>query len=237
MNDEHIVSSFDRDLAELNQMVARLGGLAEQQFAAAIDALENRNASSIETIVSNDAELDQLEKDLNDRAIEVIATRGPMATDLRRILSAVKIAAVLERVGDYAKNIAKRSLVIISDETNRSDTISVGRIADIVQGMLREALDAYATANADLAMEVWERDQEVDELYTSLHGDLLGVIAKGAEEASVSSHFLFIAKNIERIGDHTTAVAEQVYFQVHGEMPSEERPKANAISEASDIED
>ena len=234
MNDEHIVSSFDRDLAELNQMVARLGGLAEQQFAAAIDALENRNASSIETIVSNDAMLDQLEKDLNDRAIEVIATRGPMATDLRRILSAVKIAAVLERVGDYAKNIAKRSLVIISDETNRSDTISVGRIADIVQGMLREALDAYATANAEWAMEVWERDQEVDALYTSLNSDLLSVIASGSEEASGSSHFLFIAKNIERIGDHTTAVAEQVYFQVHGEMPSEERPKADAISGAND---
>ena len=234
MNDEHIVSSFDRDLAELNQMVARLGGLAEQQFAAAIDALENRDASSIEAIVSKDAELDQLEKDLNDRAIEVIATRAPMATDLRRILSAVKIAAVLERVGDYAKNIAKRSLVIISDETNRSDTISVGRIADIVQGMLREALDAYATSNADLAMDVWERDQEVDALYTGLNSDLLGVIASGSEEANVSSHFLFIAKNIERIGDHTTAVAEQVYFQVHGEMPSEERPKADAISGAND---
>ena len=234
MNDEHIVSSFDRDLAELNQLVARLGGLAEQQFAAAIDALENRDASSIEAIVSKDAELDQLEKDLNDRAIEVIATRAPMATDLRRILSAVKIAAVLERVGDYAKNIAKRSLVIISDESNRSDTISVGRIADIVQGMLREALDAYATSNADLAMEVWERDQEVDALYTSLNSDLLGVIASGSEEANVSSHFLFIAKNIERIGDHTTAVAEQVYFQVHGEMPSEERPKADAISGAND---
>ena len=234
MNDEHIVSSVDRDLAELNQMVALLGGMAEQQFAAAIDALENRNASSIETIITKDGELDQLEKDLNDRAIEVIATRAPMATDLRRILSAVKIASVLERVGDYAKNIAKRSLVIISDETNRSDTISVGRIADIVQGMLREALDAYATSNADLAMEVWERDQEVDALYTSLNSDLLGVIASGSEEANVSSHFLFIAKNIERIGDHTTAVAEQVYFQVHGEMPSEERPKADAISGAND---
>ena len=234
MNDEHIVSSFDRDLAELNQMVARLGGLAEQQFAAAIDALENRDASSIEAIVSKDAELDQVEKDLNDRAIEVIATRAPMATDLRRILSAVKIAAVLERVGDYAKNIAKRSLVIISDETNRSDTISVGRIADIVQGMLREALDAYATSNADLAMDVWERDQEVDALYSGLNSDLLGVIASGSEEANVSSHFLFIAKNIERIGDHTTAVAEQVYFQVHGEMPSEERPKADAISSGND---
>ena len=100
--------------------------------------------------------------------------------------------------------------------------------------MLREALDAYATSNADLAMDVWERDLEVDALYTSLNNDLLGVIASGSEEASVSSHFLFIAKNIERIGDHTTAVAEQVYFQVHGEMPNEERPKADAISGSDD---
>jgi phosphate transport system protein len=104
MTDSHIVSSFDRDLADLNQLVARLGGLAEQQFAAAIDALENRDASSIDAIVAGDSELDQLEQDLNDRAIEVIATRAPMATDLRSILSAVKIASVLERVGDYAKN-------------------------------------------------------------------------------------------------------------------------------------
>lgn len=230
MTDSHIVSSFDRDLADLNQLVARLGGLAEQQFAAAIDALENRDASSIDAIVAGDSELDQLEQDLNDRAIEVIATRAPMATDLRSILSAVKIASVLERVGDYAKNIAKRSHVIINEETNRSDTISLARIADIVQGMLGQALDAYATGNAEQAMEVWERDQEVDELYSSLHSDLLTVIANGVEQASVSSHFLFIAKNIERIGDHTTAVAEQVYFQVHGSMPTDERPKADLAS-------
>ena len=231
MNENHIVSSFDEDLAELNQLVARLGGLAEQQLAAAVDALENRDASSIDKIIAGDAELDQLEQDLNDRAIEVIAMRAPMATDLRSLLSAVKIATVLERVGDYSKNIAKRSLVIINEETNRAETISLARIANIVQGMLRQALDAYATANADLAMEVWERDEEVDELYTSLHSDLLRVIASGQEQASVSSHFLFIAKNIERIGDHTTAVAEQVYFQVHGEMPPEERPKADASSQ------
>ncbi|MDB2523625.1 phosphate signaling complex protein PhoU [Alphaproteobacteria bacterium] len=231
MTDSHIVSSFDRDLADLNQLVARLGGLAEQQFAAAIDALENRDASSIDAIVAGDSELEQ---DLNDRAIEVIATRAPMATDLRSILSAVKIASVLERVGDYAKNIAKRSHVIINEETNRSDTISLARIADIVQGMLRQALDAYATGNAEQAMEVWERDQEVDELYSSLHSDLLRVIASGAEQASVSSHFLFIAKNIERIGDHTTAVAEQVYFQVNGSMPADERPKVDIVGDPTD---
>jgi phosphate transport system protein len=234
MTDSHIVSSFDRDLADLNQLVARLGGLAEQQFAAAIDALENRDASSIDAIVAGDSELDQLEQDLNDRAIEVIATRAPMATDLRSILSAVKIASVLERVGDYAKNIAKRSHVIINEETNRSDTISLARIADIVQGMLGQALDAYATGNAEQAMEVWERDQEVDELYSSLHSDLLTVIANGVEQASVSSHFLFIAKNIERIGDHTTAVAEQVYFQVNGSMPADERPKVDIVGDPTD---
>ena len=234
MTDSHIVSSFDRDLADLNQLVARLGGLAEQQFAAAIDALENRDASSIDAIVAGDSELDQLEQDLNDRAIEVIATRAPMATDLRSSLSAVKIASVLERVGDYAKNIAKRSHVIINEETNRSDTISLARIADIVQGMLGQALDAYATGNAEQAMEVWERDQEVDELYSSLHSDLLTVIANGVEQASVSSHFLFIAKNIERIGDHTTAVAEQVYFQVNGSMPADERPKVDIVGDPTD---
>lgn len=233
MTDSHIVSSFDRDLADLNRLVARLGGLAEQQFAAAIDALENRDVSSIDDIIAGDSALDRLEQELNDRAIEVIATRAPMARDLRSILSAVKIASVLERVGDYAKNIAKRSRVIIQEETNRSDTISLARIADIVQGMLRQVLDAYATGNAEQAMDVWARDQEVDALYSSLHGDVLAVIAKGAEQASVSSHFLFIAKNIERIGDHTTAVAEQVYFQVHGSMPTDERPKADLASGAS----
>lgn len=230
MTDSHIVSSFDRDLADLNRLVARLGGLAEQQFAAAIDALENRDVSSIDDIIAGDSALDRLEQELNDRAIEVIATRAPMARDLRSILSAVKIASVLERVGDYAKNIAKRSRVIIQEETNRSDTISLARIADIVQGMLRQVLDAYATGNAEQAMDVWTRDQEVDALYSSLHGDVLAVIAKGAEQASVSSHFLFIAKNIERIGDHTTAVAEQVYFQAHGSMPTDERPKADLAS-------
>lgn len=233
MTDSHIVSSFDRDLADLNRLVARLGGLAEQQFAAAIDALENRDVSSIDDIIAGDSALDRLEQELNDRAIEVIATRAPMARDLRSILSAVKIASVLERVGDYAKNIAKRSRVIIQEETNRSDTISLARIADIVQGMLRQVLDAYATGNAEQAMDVWARDQEVDALYSSLHGDVLAMIAKGAEQASVSSHFLFIAKNIERIGDHTTAVAEQVYFQVHGSMPTDERPKADLASGAS----
>lgn len=237
MNDKHIVSSFDRDLAELNQMVAQLGGMAEQQLAAAVDALENRRSDDLETIISTDQELDNLEFTINERAIEVIAMRSPMATDLRRIVAALKVGAVLERIGDYAKNIAKRTKVIIAEERNTANSISVARMADAVQQMLNQVLDAYATGNAELAMDVWDRDQEVDQMHTSLYSEVLSNMGSGDDMAAVHSHFLFIAKNIERIGDHTTSVAEQVYFLVHGVMPGDERPKADAASEAqaSDI--
>jgi len=230
MNDKHIVSSFDRDLAELNQMVARLGGMAEQQLAAAVEALESRSADKLETIIKTDQDLDELEFTINERAIEVIAMRSPMATDLRRIVAALKVGAVLERVGDYAKNIAKRTRVIIDEERDARDSISVARMAGEVQQMLNQVLDAYATGNAELAMEVWDRDQEVDQMHTGLYSEVLQKMSHAGDMAAVHSHFLFIAKNIERIGDHTTTVAEQVYFLVHGAMPGDERPKADAAS-------
>ena len=232
MNDKHIVSSFHRDLAELNQIVARLGGMAEQQLAAATQALETRSAAKLDEIISFDQELDDLEFTINERAIEVIAIRSPMATDLRRIVAALKVGAVLERVGDYAKNIAKRTRVIIDEERDARDSISVARMAGEVQQMLNQVLDAYATGNAELAMEVWDRDQEVDQMHTSLYSDVLKRMSNGGDMAAVHSHFLFIAKNIERIGDHTTTVAEQVYFLVHGVMPGDERPKADEASSA-----
>ena len=232
MNDKHIVSSFDRDLADLNQMVARLGGMAEQQLAAAVEALETRNAAKLDKIISFDQELDDLEFTINERALEVIAIRSPMATDLRRIVAALKVGAVLERVGDYAKNIAKRTRVIIDEERDARDSISVARMAGEVQQMLNQVLDAYATGNAELAMEVWDRDQEVDQMHTGLYSEVLGKMSQAGDMAAVHSHFLFIAKNIERIGDHTTTVAEQVYFLVHGVMPGDERPKADEASSA-----
>ena len=232
MNDKHIVSSFDRDLAELNQMVARLGGMAEQQLAAAIEALENRATDRLEAIITTDQELDELEFTINERAIEVIAMRSPMATDLRRIVAALKVGAVLERIGDYAKNIAKRTRVIVAEERDPRDGISVARMAGEVQQMLNQVLDAYASGNAELAMEVWDRDQEVDQMHTGLYSEVLKKMSHGGDMAAVHSHFLFIAKNIERIGDHTTTVAEQVYFLVHGVMPGDERPKADEASSA-----
>lgn len=239
MDNKHIVSSFDRDLAELNQMVARLGGMAEQQLAAAIETLETRNGENIDMIIDMDKELDVLEFAINERAIEVIAMRSPMATDLRRIIAALKVGAVLERIGDYAKNIAKRTRVIIAEEARPDDGISVARMSDAVQKMLNQVLDAYATGDAELAMEVWDRDQEVDQMHTGLYSDLLGKMQGATDMAAVHSHFLFIAKNIERIGDHTTSVAEQVYFLVHGAMPGDDRPKADTASttQGSDIQE
>lgn len=231
MEDQHIVSSFDRDLGELNSIIAQLGGLAEQQLARAIEATETRNAAPIDAIIAGDQALDDLEFQVNERAIEIIAIRSPMAGDLRRIIAALKIASVLERIGDLAKNIAKRGRTIIETESDRKTGVSFERMAVLVQQMLNQVLDAYATSNADLAMDVWDRDQEVDQIHTSLYGELLNGMSASPDQAAVGSHFLFIAKNLERIGDHTTNIAEQVHFLVHGSMPNDNRPKADQTSE------
>lgn len=226
----HIVASFDEDLAELKTMLARLGGLAEKQLADATDALERRDVKNIDEIIARDALLDEMEFNLNERGIEIIALRAPVARDLRRIIVTIKVAAVLERIGDYAKNIAKRSRVIIEHENNKSDNVSLSRMATLVQQMLNQVLDAYASGDADLAMEVRDRDMEVDRLHTSLFGEILASMSEGPEQVSAGSHLLFIAKNIERIGDHTTGIAEQIFFLKNGQYPTDERPKADKSS-------
>lgn len=226
----HIVASFDDDLAELNTMLARLGGLAEKQFADAIDALERRDIQNIDEIIARDAELDEVEFALNERGIEIIALRAPVARDLRRVIVTLKVASVLERIGDYAKNVAKRSRVIIEHENSKSDNVSLARMAGLVQQMLNQVLDAYVSGDADLAMDVRDRDIEVDRLHTSLFREMLERMSENPDQVSASSHLLFIAKNIERIGDHTTGIAEQIFFLKNGQYPSDERPKADKSS-------
>jgi phosphate transport system protein len=226
----HIVASFDDDLAELNTMLARLGGLAEKQFADAIDALERRDIQNIDEIIARDAELDEVEFALNERSIEIIALRAPVARDLRRVIVTLKVASVLERIGDYAKNVAKRSRVIIEHENSKSDNVSLARMAGLVQQMLNQVLDAYVSGDADLAMDVRDRDMEVDRLHTSLFREMLERMSENPDQVSASSHLLFIAKNIERIGDHTTGIAEQIFFLKNGQYPSDERPKADKSS-------
>ena len=226
----HIVASFDDDLAELNTMLARLGGLAEKQFADAIDALERRDIQNIDEIIARDAELDEVEFALNERGIEIIAFRAPVARDLRCVIVTLKVASVLERIGDYAKNVAKRSRVIIEHENSKSDNVSLARMAGLVQQMLNQVLDAYVSGDADLAMDVRDRDMEVDRLHTSLFREMLERMSENPDQVSASSHLLFIAKNIERIGDHTTGIAEQIFFLKNGQYPSDERPKADKSS-------
>jgi phosphate transport system protein len=230
MTGQHIVSAFDKDLTDLNHMVSRLGGLAERQLDAAVQALETRNTDNIDAIIAADKELDALEFELNERAIEVIARRSPMAKDLRHIVVALRVAANLERIGDYAKNIAKRSRVIIEQEVNIGDSVSVLRMSELVQQMINKVLDAYTTGDADLAMEVWESDMDVDQLHTSLFREILQQISQDPAHVSSSSQLLFVAKNIERIGDYATGIAEQIYFVKHGVMPDDERPKADNSS-------
>lgn len=230
MTGQHIVSAFDKDLTDLNHMVSRLGGLAERQLDAAVQALETRNTDNIDAIIAADKELDALEFELNERAIEVIARRSPMAKDLRHIVVALRVAANLERIGDYAKNIAKRSRVIIEQEVNIGDSVSVLRMSELVQQMINKVLDAYTTGDADLAMEVWESDMDIDQLHTSLFREILQQISQDPAHVSSSSQLLFVAKNIERIGDYATGIAEQIYFVKHGVMPDDERPKADNSS-------
>ena len=231
MNEKHIVSAFDRDLSELNDMVARLGMMARNQLATALAALATQTAGQIDTIVSGDAALDELEQVINERAIEIIAMRSPMATDLRRLVVALKVSSVLERIGDYAKNIAKRTGVIIAESSTEETAIFVN-IGAQVQSMLQDVMTAYTNGDADLAIRVWHSDRQVDEMHTRINLDLLQEMRKQAELTTVNAHFLFIAKNIERVGDHATSIAEQVYFLVHGTMPDDERPKADEASTA-----
>ena len=231
MDEKHIVSAFDRDLSELNDMVARLGVMARDQLAAALAALATHNASHIETIVSGDTALDELERTINERAIEIIAMRSPMATDLRRIVVALKVSSVLERIGDYAKNIAKRSRVIIGED-EASDTGLFVKVGALVQKMLQDVMTAYANNDAELAIQVWNSDQNVDAIHTQINQELLQDMREQSELTTVIAHFLFIAKNIERVGDHATSIAEQVHFLVHGTMPDDERPKADDASSA-----
>ena len=153
-----------------------------------------------------------------------------MAKDLRHIVVALRVAANLERIGDYAKNIAKRSRVIIEQEVNIGDSVSVLRMSELVQEMINKVLDAYTTGDADLAMEVWESDMDVDQLHTSLFREILQQISQDPAHVSSSSQLLFVAKNIERIGDYATGIAEQIYFVKHGVMPDDERPKADNSS-------
>ena len=226
----HIVSAFDQDFAALNDMLARLGGMAEAQLSNVMGAIEARKLDALDAIISGDKELDKIELDINEQALRLIALRAPMAQDLRRVLVSLKVAAALERIGDYAKNIAKRSKVIIPDTNYDVPMASILTMARLAQTMLNQVMDAYVAMDSDLAIDVWEQDIAIDQIHTALFQSLLELMATSGDRATIISHLLFTAKNIERVGDHVTNIAEQIYFVNHGKFPEDVRPKADTAS-------
>lgn len=219
----HTVKSFDDDIAQLRAVITRMGGLCETQIADAVDALMSRNIEAAQVVIEADKRLDQLEAEAEVLAVRIIALRAPLANDLREIVAALKIAGVLERIGDYAKNIAKRTTVV-SQSQPVAPAIIIPEMARAVVEMIRDTLDAFVDRDAVKALDLLSRDQQVDEFYNSLFRSLLTFMMENPHYITPSTHLLFVAKNLERIGDHATSVAEMVHFSVTGQRPAE-RPK------------
>ncbi|MEY8828319.1 phosphate signaling complex protein PhoU [Sedimentitalea sp. XS_ASV28] len=226
----HIASAFDRDLETVQAQIMKMGGLVEAAINAAARSLENRDEELAEQVRKNDKAIDGLEDLINEECARVIATRAPTAKDLRLVLSVTKISNNLERIGDYAKNIGKRTTVLSQIPPVNDSAGALRRMAREVEEMLEDALDAYVQRDVALAKHVIERDREVDQMYNALFREFLTFMLEDTRNITPCMHLHFIAKNIERMGDHVTSIAEQVIYLVTGERPDEERPKADTTS-------
>jgi len=226
---DHIVKAYDEDLAALKLMLAQMGGLAEQQLDDAIDALARRDTALADRVIQNDEKIDALEHQIEEKAILTIAKRQPMARDLREIMVAIRVSSDLERIGDLAKNTAKRTHAI-SEALPRKLMTGVTRMGRLAQEELKNILDAYARSDADKAMEVWRADEDLDALYNSIFRELLTYMMEDPRNISLCTHLLFGAKNMERIGDHATNIAENIHYLVHGKTLAEGRPKKDNTS-------
>jgi phosphate transport system protein len=215
MAENHTVKAFDEDISKLRGLIAEMGGLAEVAIADAIDALVNRDEAKAKLVVASDAKLDALEAEVDQLAIRIIALRAPMADDLRDVIAALKISGVVERIGDYAKNIAKRVGDMGAKGSIEPLTL-IPAMAEIGQSMVRDVLNAYAARDSHLAVEVIARDEKLDNFYNSLFRNLVSHMMENPATISTAAHLLFIARNLERIGDHATNVAEMVYYAATG---------------------
>ena len=227
---EHIVKSYEDELNTLTAECTGMGGLTESQVADAILAVVKRDQDLATSVVGRDDRLDTAQMDIERKAIRLIALRQPMANDLRRTVAAMKIAMNLERCGDLAKNIAKRTLVIIEAEPMTPLTRSIERMGKLVVNRLTSVLDAYTRSDLDRALAVWSQDDEVDEHYNSLFRELLTYMMESPQNITPCTHLLFVAKNIERMGDHATNIAENVVFMIRGEAPTDRRPTGDDSS-------
>ena len=225
----HTVAAFDAELKQLHKTIVTMGQLVENQFAAAMEAITERDADKAAKVIEGDAEIDRLELELESLSVRLLALRQPMAKDLREIVSALKIASNLERMGDFAGSVAKRA-VTLSALPVAPPVASLAWMGQTVLGMIRDMVKAYEEQDAQLALAVRERDGEVDAAYTSLFREFLTYMMETPAQITGCTHLLFVAKSIERVGDHATNVAENVCFLVQGRLPAEERAKSDLSS-------
>jgi phosphate transport system protein len=229
---EHTIKAFDADLQDLGRMIAEMGGLAERQIGDALDALNRHDTDLAGNIIATDARIDALQREIEDKAILTIARRQPLAVDLREIVGALRVSNDLERIGDLAKNIAKRVGVV--GELNLQTVMrGVEHMTEMVLAQIKDVLDAYARRDLDKAVQVWRSDGEIDAVNNSLFRELLTYMMEDPRNISVCIHLMFCAKNIERMGDHATNVAETIYYMVEGQMLPDERPKSDTTSSTS----
>jgi phosphate transport system protein len=231
----HTAKAFDADLQDIARMVAEMGGLAEKEIADAVDALVRRDAELARRVVATDAAVDALQRDIEEKAILTIARRQPMAIDLREIVGALRVSNDLERIGDLAKNVGKRVLALSGDFHPQKLIRGVEHMTGLVLGQLKQVLDSYAERDLAKAMAVWKGDQEVDALCTSLFRELLTYMMEDPRNITFCIHLLFCAKNIERMGDHATNIAETVYFMIEGRPIADPRPKGDTTSFAATL--
>ena len=230
---DHIVTRYDNELRELAVRITQMGGLCEMALTEATAAIKKQDTESALKIIDNDVRIDDLERETEELAIHLIARRQPMANDLREIVAAVKIAADLERIGDLAKNIAKRA-VALQDQSQPARIIrGLDHISEIALHQLTDVLDAYTRRDAEMAMKVWHRDSDLDAVYTSIFRELLTYMMEDPRNITLCTHLLFAAKNNERIGDHATNIAETIHYVATGETLAGERPKSDESSLAT----
>lgn len=231
---EHISSAYDRDLEGITTLIMQMGGLVEEAILNAARSLADRDVELAEQVRAGDKAIDALEIQINEEAARTIALRAPVSKDLRSVLTVLRLAASLERIGDYAKNIAKRTSVVVEMNPVNGSDVALRRMAREVESMLKDTLDAYVRGDAELAEDVRQRDQEVDQMYNALFREFLTFMMEDPRNITACMHLHFMAKNVERMGDLTTNMAEQVIYLVTGEMPDEARPKSDKTAFVTD---
>ena len=227
---EHIVRSYEEELAHLNNKIARMGGLVEKVLGQSFEALERRDPELAVATIKEDEEIDALERQIEEQAVIMIAKRQPLAYDLRQIMAALRISIELERIGDLGKNLSKRAVAVVGEQQPKQLMLGLKHMGELALSQLKEVLDAFIERDAERALKVWYKDEEIDAMYNSLFRELLTYMMEDPRNIGLCTHLLFGAKNIERIGDHATNIAETVYYLATGRTITDQRPKGDTTS-------